>query len=433
MYALLTTIVKECLILIKDKAGVGVILLMPVALLLVMTLVQQSAWEISSQAEIRVLYLDEDKGPLGEGIWKALDRMKIFRLEAAEPGTTGPQVAAAVAEGKVKVGIVIPPSTSESAHNRAMSLASAWVSGGHAAGGAGEGPPPEEVVVYADPLLQPAFRSALMSSLRLFLAGLERDILLKALSDRIGSEVEKGRPGPGAGVEGPKETGENRLVALREGAPRMGNSRLIPNAVQHNVPAWTLFGMFFIVVPLSGSMINERTLGVWARVLTTPASPFFLMAGKIVFYLCVCLVQMGLMLLLGVFVLPLLGLPALQLGTSGLTVVMVGISSGLAAVGFGLLVGSLWSRQAPAAMFGAIFVVIMAALGGLMVPVFLMPRVLRAISVFSPLGWGLDAFHDVFARGAGLRQVAPDVLLLLAFFTAATAVSVLVLKRRTQQ
>jgi ABC-2 type transport system permease protein len=112
---------------------------------------------------------------------------------------------------------------------------------------------------------------------------------------------------------------------------------------------------------------------------------------------------------------------------------MVGISSGLAAVGFGLLVGSLWSRQAPAAMFGAIFVVIMAALGGLMVPVFLMPRVLRAISVCSPLGWGLDAFHDVFARGAGLRQVAPDMLLLLAFFVAATAVSVMVLKRRAQR
>ncbi|MEJ2586743.1 MAG: hypothetical protein P8165_04010, partial [Deltaproteobacteria bacterium] len=235
MYALLTTIVKECLILIKDKAGVGVILLMPVALLLVMTLVQQSAWEISSQAKIRVLYLDEDRGPLGESIWKALDHMKIFKLEA--------QVAAAVAAGKVKVGIVIPPSTSRSAHSRAMSLVRAWMPGGRAAGSSGEGTPPKEVVVYADPLLQPAFRSALMSSLRLFLAGLERDILLEALSGRLGSEIGKDPSRHGTGMQGPKEMGKNRLVALKEATPLMGNRRLIPNAVQHTVPAWTLFGM----------------------------------------------------------------------------------------------------------------------------------------------------------------------------------------------
>ncbi|MDZ7697412.1 MAG: ABC transporter permease [Deltaproteobacteria bacterium] len=439
MHALRATIFKEGLILVKDKAGLGVILLMPVALLLVMTLVQQSAWQMTSQAEIRVLFLDEDQSPLSKAMAGALDRMEVFRLETAEPGTTRLQVEDAVATGTYKVGIVVPQSAGKAAHGRAMTFADAWMSGGGAntAVDPVDGSSPGEIMVYFDALLQPAFQSAIGASLRLFLAGVERDILLKALSGTPPGAGHKGDgedpSGPETGMEGSKDGRGQHLLMVREAVPRMARSRLIPNAVQHNVPAWTLFGMFFIVVPLSGSMINERSLGVWARVLTLPVSPLVLLTGKVIFYLGVCLMQMGLMLLMGIFVLPLLGLPALQLGANLSLVLLLGVSSGLAAVGFGLLVGSIWSRQAPAAMFGAIFVVIMAALGGLMVPVFLMPKALQILSHFSPLGWGLEAFHDVFARGAGLRQVAGDLMMLVGFFVAGTMLSLVVLNRRSRQ
>jgi ABC-2 type transport system permease protein len=51
------------------------------------------------------------------------------------------------------------------------------------------------------------------------------------------------------------------------------NSPLLkrPTAAQQNVPAWALFGMFFIVVPLSGSLIRERQTGSLLRLMTMPS------------------------------------------------------------------------------------------------------------------------------------------------------------------
>ena len=67
-------------------------------------------------------------------------------------------------------------------------------------------------------------------------------------------------------------------------------------------------------------------------------------------------------------------------------------------------------------MFGSISVVVAAALGGIMVPVYAMPKLMQVVSVVSPLGWGLEAFQDVFVRGGGLIDVLPEVAALLLFF-----------------
>jgi ABC-2 type transport system permease protein len=81
-------------------------------------------------------------------------------------------------------------------------------------------------------------------------------------------------------------------------------------------------------------------------------------------------------------------------------------------------------------MFSATSVVIAAALGGLMVPSFLMPRLMRALGRFLPLNWGLDAFLDVFVRNGSIADVLPNVLLLLAFFVVTTMLSVLASMQR---
>ncbi|MEZ4525561.1 MAG: ABC transporter permease [Desulfobacterales bacterium] len=70
-----------------------------------------------------------------------------------------------------------------------------------------------------------------------------------------------------------------------------------------------------------------------------------------------------------------------------------------------------------ASMFGPVSVVIAAALGGIMVPVYVMPRVMQQISHFSPLAWGLTALTDIFVRGGNVKTVLPELLLLLAFFS----------------
>jgi len=68
-------------------------------------------------------------------------------------------------------------------------------------------------------------------------------------------------------------------------------------------------------------------------------------------------------------------------------------------------VGTIARTHQQAAIFASISVVILAAVGGIWVPVFVMPPFLREISVASPLNWGLNGFYDILVRNARLADV----------------------------
>src|SRR5690606_18540845 len=91
---------------------------------------------------------------------------------------------------------------------------------------------------------------------------------------------------------------------------------IIYNSVQHNVPAWSIFAMFFIVIPIAGNMIRERGDGSLLRIQLIPGSYLEVLAGKMLFYVGICIVQFYLMILVGIYLMPQLGLHSLTLGQS---------------------------------------------------------------------------------------------------------------------
>ncbi len=72
----------------------------------------------------------------------------------------------------------------------------------------------------------------------------------------------------------------------------------------------------------------------------------------------------------------------------------------------------------------------MAALGGVWVPVHLMPDVMKTISSLSPLNWGLEAFHNIFLRGGGIAEVWPRLGLLLGFSVVCIVMSFLYTRQK---
>lgn len=219
------------------------------------------------------------------------------------------------------------------------------------------------------------------------------------------------------------------MIGLQEESAYPEKYATLPTSVQQNVPAWTLFGMFFIVIPLAGTLIRERQEGTLTRLMTMPVSNSSLLLGKVFAYVAICLVQFGLMLLVGRFILPLLGTPVLELGSAPLALLIVAISAALAACGFGILVGVLARSYDQAAIFGSVSIVIAAALGGVMVPVYVMPRMMQDLSLVSPLGWGLNAFLDIFVRSGNLTTVQPYVAALIGFFLFCSVIAALVFRR----
>src|SRR5690606_3490966 len=138
-----------------------------------------------------------------------------------------------------------------------------------------------------------------------------------------------------------------------------------------------------IVVPLSGSLIRERREGIFARLMIMPVSRVTLMLGKLGAYVGVCLVQFFCIVAVGKWLLPALGTDPLEL-TQGWTILLVALCSALAATGYGIMLGALARTNEQAAILGPVTVVIAAALGGIMVPVFAMPETMQVISRGSP-------------------------------------------------
>ncbi len=77
------------------------------------------------------------------------------------------------------------------------------------------------------------------------------------------------------------------------------------SSVQHNVPAWAIFGMFFIVIPIAGNLIREREDGSALRITLIPGTASYVAMGKIIFY--TLSLQFMLMLCIGLWAMPAFG------------------------------------------------------------------------------------------------------------------------------
>jgi ABC-2 type transport system permease protein len=273
------------------------------------------------------------------------------------------------------------------------------------------------IEVYFKPGIKPSFKNMVMSSVKEVSSKLESESLLATFRNTLQTENTDT-----AAQE--KEFGEFISFDIIQTNANEEKHQL--NSVQHNVPAWTLFGMFFIVISLAGSIIREREDGSYTRILTMPGSYLTVLGGKIISYLGVCLMQCLLMLGVGTTLLPLIGLPELVIGNNMTAIAASALCSGLAATGYGVLVGTLFNTHQQSSTFGSVSVVILAALGGIWVPVFVMPEPVQAIAEFSPLYWGLNAFQLTFLGEGSLAPVSGYLYKLLLFFAITLSLSVFI-------
>jgi ABC-2 type transport system permease protein len=209
------------------------------------------------------------------------------------------------------------------------------------------------------------------------------------------------------------------------GNPRGGK----PSSVQQNVPAWLIFGMFCVVMPISALFIVERREGTLARLVGLRVPFSMLLLGKVGPFFVINLAQAALMLAAGRYLVPWLGGESLVLpGRWDLLAAVIAATS-LAAIGWGLLVAVACRTPEQATVIGGVGNILAAALGGIMVPRFVMPESMQVWVELSPMAWALDGFHAVILRqGSAADIVASCVKLLL--LAAALLVAALWLHQR---
>lgn len=409
---LIYSIYKEYKVLIRDRAGLAIMFIMPTALILILTLVQDSTFRSVNESAVPLLLVDRDHDSLSRVLERSLSQSRAFSITQKQ--LSDEETKTEVAKGHYLIGIVIPAHTSEQLRQRSGDRVSAMMQGFAGDSTVAEAPDTSKLnlLLYFDPVTKTSFKSTISNALERIISQIE----LQSMMGALGAKMKEAFPNAKAPAVKPEP-----IVTTKESYASFNQSTIIPNSVQHNVPAWTMFAMFFICIPLAGNIIREREDGSAFRLLTMPGSYLIVMLGKMLTYLIVSLLQFALMLCVGLYVLPAMGLPQLNTGGHLFTLIVVAVSSGLAATAFGLLVGTISTSHDQASLFGALFVIILAAIGGVWIPTFVMPDLMRRLSGLSPLNWGLEAFYGVFLRNLGVKELLPEIAKLLAFFAACTA------------
>jgi ABC-2 type transport system permease protein len=427
MRKLIYNISKELLILLRDLPGLAILFLMPLMLIIVITLTQENAMSSVNGSNIKILFIDHDKSTLGTLIQEELnasDELHLIQEYKSEP-VTDSLLRALVAKGSFKAGIIISENTTEDAEQKIISDLKTLV------GAEGKKEEPENVPgiqLFFDPAIKDVLKISISNAANTVSRAAESrlltTVLFRQLADVITTEDSATLEVLDALQNIDAAKLPQQIVVVNESYPGNSSEVIKPSITQNNVPAFSLFAMFFIVIPLAGSLIAEKNEGTYDRLRTLPVSYFNILMGKTLAYLLVCFMQFILMAAVGIFVFPyLLGLPALEMGNRYFSIFIATLASALSAIGFGLLVGTYSSTHNQAAMFGAILVVIMAALGGIFMPVHMMPESLKLISNFSPLRWGIDSYLYIFVRGTGLIFIWKNLLLLFGFFVVSMGIA----------
>jgi ABC-2 type transport system permease protein len=273
-------------------------------------------------------------------------------------------------------------------------------------------------------VIQTNMKHALLFAVEKIVAGAENKLLM----DKFAEQIKKVTGATDTSLSAAADI--SQMVQVTEQNKSLGFDSLSINSVQHNVPAWTMFAMFFIVFPLAGNFIKEREDGSLLRLRLIAGSQFPFIAGKYFFYFIICLLQFALMMAVGLYLLPLLGLSKLVTGDKVLFIAIAALSISLAATAFGLVVATAFRTHQQALSFGAVSVVVLAAMGGVWVPVYVLPHTMQVISGLSPLSWGLELCNDIFLRSTPFGELLPYIGKLLVFALSCIGLSYFFHSRR---
>jgi ABC-2 type transport system permease protein len=364
---------KELLLLSRDIHGLALLFLMPLAFVLIMSLALQNQFAERSGTRLKVLVLDADQSSASRGLLATLGDGKAFEFVVPKQVPTDAQLNEQLRRDdyafaiSVVRGFATAMLTTDSKQTETL------------------------IRIHVAPDSNKQTETIFLTTVRAAL-GRER---MRALLSGLGANAKI--------VDDSAQTD----IAVNYAYEGHGGNRT-PTAVQQSVPAWLVFGAFFVVVPLSNTLIRERQQGTLRRLRSTNLSVLDLLIGKLIPYFGINQLQVLLMLAAGRYVVPLLGGDALQVNGSLVLLATMSAALSLCALGLALLIAVSASTTEQATLLGGTGNIILAPLGGIMIPKFVMPAAMQHISNWSPMSWGLEGFLDVLLRSGSFVDIAPE-------------------------
>ncbi len=422
MRTLLANIKKELLLLFRDKTGLAFLFFMPIVLVVLMTVLQDSTVKKLEKEKIDIILVNLDTNIVGKAIREGLDSANVFNVIDTY---NGEKINLKTAQKLVKNGLFdfalfIPENATKNMRkivrneiNKQVPLKAKKIKPANKL-------PNINIKIFFNPVIKGTFRQAITSSIHELIANVQTQIVFKSYTKFLKHFT---------GKKNNDKFPANKVIVEEHSIGKQTTTNL-PNSTQHNVPAWTIFAIFFIVIPLSGQIISERVEGTLIRLKSLPVHKINFLFSRIIIYSTLAVVQAALLLLLGKYFLPTLGVYPLNIEGRIFDVLLFTFIVGLAATSYGLFIAVLAKTQHQAGVFGSISVVLMAALGGIFIPTYVMSESMQTMSKLSPLNWALNGYYDIFLNNCTFAELYNYVIKLLLMFLILLSLAIFFDKRR---
>lgn len=390
---------------LRDRAALVMSIVLPVVVFLVFATIFAGA--SGEQLRITVAVADEVRTTDSQRLLRALDRDPALSL-VPDTAVTAGEVRRRVRQGSVDAGLIVRED------GRALDDLT--------------GADPAPLVVVTDPVravagrvlagqVQKAYFDALsdvaLSGVAqvlgegfITLEAIQRDELadgLAALREETIAAEQRGEP-----VTGVLET----LLEREETGPSVGRSH-----VAYYAGAVGILFLLFAAVHGALTVLEERDAGLLDRLLAGPGGMGAVVGGKFLF-----LVAQGVFQVSVIFVLA-WWLYGVALPAHVVPYLVVTTAAAAAAAALALALTTACSTRRQAQTLANIVVLIVSAVGGSMVPRFLMPPLFQQLGWLTPTAWALEAYTRLFWRGEPVSALLLPVALLAGVAVAGLALA----------
>lgn len=374
--------------LMRDRAALAMSYILPGAVFVIFAVIFEGA--SGGDLTLRLALADERRDEVSGRLIAGL--LRDNKIE--QVGDAGQQVAAVrdlVRRGQADVGLIVR------ATGRPMSELG--------------GPAPSPLEVIGDPareislsMLQGALQKAYFSAVP--------DVAMKGVADIVDERMvmfspeqkirlEQGLKAlrePKAGSEASAESAGFRVDRLYERSYVIAKTS-VPTSVSYYAGGVAI--MFLLFSALGGAMthLEEKESGLLDRVAIGPGGVGVLLQGKFLFLVC-----QGVLQVTAIYLIAWLGfgvdVPG-HLGPWAVTTLLAAVAAGGLALLFVVLCRSKQQAQA----LGNILILVISALGGSMVPRYLMPGQIQTLGWITPNTWAMEAYGAIFWRAEPLQAM----------------------------
>ncbi len=373
-----TLFIKDLKLFIKDRRSVLLSFLLPIVLISLFVFAYGGVGSQKTQAK-KLLVVDLDKSQASKQIiadLKSVKELEIYTTDLA-------QSKKKITRGKYAAALILHPSLNDSV-NRGNAL-------------------PLEMIYDREKEME---------------VGMLQPLIISSIMAHIGKQVVQNKVRKSMQMNFPYLSIKNideilAKMSQNNDATDVGiNIEMHPVVGQQDdknlaliqaVAGTAIMMLLFSIAGLATGILEEKEKGTLKRLLQSPIHPNTILWSKMLFAFFISIVQLSVMF---VFAWAVFGL---DITRHLVALILMILASGFAVSSIGILLASVAKTRQQAQSLGTLVILVMSAIGGSMIPLFVMPAIMKKIAVISINYWGIQGFYDIFWRGLHLTQILPKI------------------------